>query len=136
MNEDDIASASGLDFRSNGIESDALASLDAVAMKDDAPTDESIQRNLIDFCGVIVEVEWRVDVCSTLATYLNRYEVEPVLGNRRVLSDVRNGVTGIDHGLGGDFSGKVYDTNYLHEKKLLPVGQERNSMASHCFANI
>jgi hypothetical protein len=47
-----------------------------------------------------------------------------------------NGVAGVHHRLGGDFSGKVNDTNYLHEKKLLPVKQEGNSMASHCFANL
>jgi hypothetical protein len=81
-------------------------------------------------------MEWRIDMCATLAAHPNRHEVESVLGNRRVLSDVRNGITGIDNRFGGDFPGKVYDANYLHEKKLLPVRQEGNSMASHCFANL
>jgi hypothetical protein len=81
-------------------------------------------------------VEWRIDVRSALATHLNGYEVESVLRDRRVLGEMRNGVAGVDNRLGGDFAGKVYDTNYLHKKKLLPVGQEGNSMASHCFANL
>jgi hypothetical protein len=136
VNEDDIASTSGLGFGSDGIESDAFASRYAVAMNNHTPTDESLQRNLIDFLGVIVKVEWRIDMCATLATHLNRHEVEPVLGDCCVLGDVWNRVAGVDHGLGSDFSGKVYDANYLHEKKLLPVRQERNSMATHCFANI
>jgi hypothetical protein len=136
MYEDDVASAGGLGSGSNGIEGDAFASPDAVAVKEYASPDESVQWDFIDFLGVVVEVERCVDVRSALATHPNRHEVESVLRNRRVLGDVRNGVAGVHHGLGCDFSGKVYDTNYLHEKKLLPVRQEGNSMASHCFANL
>jgi hypothetical protein len=81
-------------------------------------------------------MEWRVDVCAGLTTHLDGHEVEPVLRDRRVLRDVGDGVSGVHNRLIRDFSGKVYDANYLHKKKLLPERQEGNSMASHCFANL
>jgi hypothetical protein len=45
-----------------------------------------------------------------------------------VLCQVRDRVAGVRDGVFVNCAGKVYDTNYLHKKKLLPGGQEGNSI--------
>jgi len=67
-------------------------------------------------------------VGARLAAHGHAHQVEPVSLNGGVLFDVRHGISRINLRLGGDWVGEIYDTNYLHRKKLLPESQFGNSI--------
>ena len=83
---------------------------------------------LVETLGAVVKVVWRVNVSARLTAHSDVHQVESVTRNRRVLFDVRHGVTRINLRFGSYRVRKVYDTNYLHKKKLLPIGQDGNSI--------
>jgi hypothetical protein len=69
-----------------------------------------------------------INVGAGLAAHGHTHQVEAVAFNSGVLLQVRNRVTGVNLRLRGYGMREVYDTNYLHKKKLLPVGQDGNSI--------